>query len=56
MVQLFDLNVDREGAKNVSWAWISPFRGWGSPTVAFPGKFVYIACSSKFDIATSQSL
>ena len=31
-----------EGAKNVSWPWLSPLRGWGSLTMAFTGKFVYI--------------
>ena len=28
------------GAKNVSWPWLSPLRGWGSLTMAFIGKFV----------------
>ena len=31
-----------EGAKNVSWPWLFPLRGWGSLTMAFTGKFVYI--------------
>ena len=31
---------EREGAKNVSWSWLSPLRGWVSLTMAFPGKFV----------------
>ena len=31
-----------EGAKNVSWPWLSPLQGWGSLTIAFNGKFVYI--------------
>ena len=31
-----------EGAKNVSWPWLSPFRGWVSLTMAFTGKFVNI--------------
>ena len=30
------------GCKNVSWPWLSPLRGWGSLTMAFTGKFVYI--------------
>ena len=32
-----------EGAKNVSWPWLSPLRGWGILTMAFTGKFVYMA-------------
>ena len=32
-----------EGAKSVSWPWLSPLRGWGSVTMAFTGKFVYMA-------------
>ena len=32
-----------EGAKNVSWFWLSPLGGWGSPTMKFTGKFVYMA-------------
>ena len=28
---------------NVSWPWLSPLRGWGSLTMAFTGKFVYMA-------------
>ena len=31
-----------EGAKNVSWPWLSPLRGSGSLTMAFTGKFVHI--------------
>ena len=31
-----------EGAKNVSWSWLSPLRVWGSLTMAFTGKFIYI--------------
>ena len=34
--------MSAEGAKNVSLPWLSPFRGWGSLTMAFTGKFVYI--------------
>ena len=32
-----------EGAKNFSWPWLSPLRGWDSLTMAFNGKFVYMA-------------
>ena len=32
-----------EGAKLVSWLWLSLLQGWGSLTTAFTGKFVYIA-------------
>ena len=31
-----------EGAKNVSWPWLSPLCGWGSLTLAFLRKFAYI--------------
>ena len=31
-----------KGAKNVSWSWLSPLRVWGSLTMAFTGKFIYI--------------
>ena len=34
---------DIEGAKNVSWPWLSLLRGWGRLTMAFTDKFVYIA-------------
>ena len=34
--------MNNEGAKNVSWARLSPFRGWVSLTMAFTGKFVNI--------------
>ena len=29
-------------AKNVSWPWLSPLRGWGSLTMTSTCKFVYI--------------
>ena len=32
-----------EGATNVSWPWLSPLWGWGSLTIAFTSKFVYMA-------------
>ena len=35
--------MSAEGAKNVSWHWLSPLRGWGSLTMTFTGKFVYMA-------------
>ena len=25
-----------------SWPWVSPLQGWGSLTMAFTGKFVYL--------------
>ena len=34
--------MSAEGAKNVSWPWLSPLRRWGSLTMAFIGKFVCI--------------
>ena len=30
--------LSAEGAKNVSWPWLSPLRGWGSLTMALAGK------------------
>ena len=35
--------MSAEGAKNVSWPWLSPLRGWGSLTMTSTGKFVYKA-------------
>ena len=32
-----------EDAKNVSWPWLSLLRGWDILTMAFTGKFVYMA-------------
>ena len=29
--------MSAEGAKNVSWPWLSPLRGWGSLAMAFTG-------------------
>ena len=26
-----------------SWPWLSPLQGWGSLTMAFTGKFIYMA-------------
>ena len=31
-----------EGAKNVSWPWLSPLQGWGSLTMEVTGKFVHM--------------
>ena len=42
--------LSAEGAKNVSWTWLSPLRGWGSLTVAFTGEFVYIYIQTKIYI------
>ena len=43
-VKIFSANeiYIAEGAKNVSWPWLSPLRGWGSLTMTSTGKFVYI--------------
>ena len=32
--------LSAEGAKNVSWPWLSLLRGWGSLAMTFTGKFV----------------
>ena len=34
--------LSAEGAKNVSWPWLSPLQGWGSLTMTSTGKLVYI--------------
>ena len=34
--------LSAEGAKNVSWPWLSPPPGCGSLTMSFTGKYVYI--------------
>ena len=39
--------LSTEDAKNVSWPWLSPLRGWGSLTVAFTGKFEYILATNE---------
>ena len=39
--------LSAEDAKNVSWPWLSPPRGWGSLTVAFTGKFEYILATNE---------
>ena len=35
--------LSAEGAKNVSWPWLSKLRRWGSLTMTSTGKFVYMA-------------
>ena len=35
--------MSTKGVKNVSWAWISRLQGWGSLTMSFTGKFLYMA-------------
>ena len=35
--------LSAEGAKHVSWFWLSPLRGWGRLTMSLTGKFVYIS-------------
>ena len=35
--------LSEEGAKNISWLWLSPLQGWSSLTITFTGKFVYMA-------------
>ena len=37
------VSLSAEGAKNVSWSWLSPLRGWGSLTMLLTGKVVYMA-------------
>ena len=32
-----------EGARNVSWPWLSPLRGWRSLIITSTGKFLYMA-------------
>ena len=34
--------LSADAAKNISWPWLSPLRGWGSLTMAFTVKFVYM--------------
>ena len=41
-VLLLRVSLSAEDAKNVSWHWLFPLRGWGSLTVIFLGKIVYI--------------
>ena len=36
------VSLSAEGAKNVSWPWLSPLRGWVSLTMTSTGKFTYI--------------
>ena len=37
------LCASTEGARNVSWPWLSPYPRWGSLTTTSTGKFVYMA-------------
>ena len=37
--------LSAQGAKNVSWPWLSPLAGWGCLTMASTGKFVDICIS-----------
>ena len=41
-VSLFQVCLSAKGAKNVSWPWLSPIRGWGCLAMAFTAKFVYM--------------
>ena len=34
--------LSAEGAENISWPWLSLLRGWGSLTMTFTGKFVFV--------------
>ena len=36
----FRVGLSAEGAKNVSWFWLSSFRGWGSVNMTSTGKFL----------------
>ena len=36
------IDCQQRVAKNVSWPWLSPLRGWGSLAMAFSGEFLYI--------------
>ena len=40
LMSQFRVCLSAEGGKNVSWPWLSPFRGCVSLTMAFTGKFV----------------
>ena len=41
-MSLLQIGLSAEGTKNVSWPWLFPLKGWGSLTMAFTSKFVYI--------------
>ena len=43
--------LSAEGAKNVSWPWLSPLQGWGSLTMVFTGKFVQILRGNYHDLS-----
>ena len=42
-MSLLQVFLSAEGAKNVSWLWPSPLRGWGSLTMTSTGIFVCVA-------------
>ena len=42
LVSQLQVCLSAEGAINVSWPWLSLIRGWGSLTMAFTSKFIYI--------------
>ena len=37
--------IINRGCKNICRPWLSPFRGWGSLTMVFTAKFVFISAS-----------
>ena len=42
LVSQLQVCLSAKGAINVSWPWLSLIRGWGSLTMAFTSKFIYI--------------
>ena len=54
--------MSEEGAKNLSWLWLYPLRGWGSLTITFLGKFAFVVlseiyvCKIEEDIVTPSKL
>ena len=42
-MSLLRVFLSAEGAKDVSWFWLSPLRGWGSLTMTSTGIFVCMA-------------
>ena len=45
------VSLSTEGARKVSWSWISSLRGWGSPIITLLGKFEHVY-SSPFNRST----
>ena len=43
LVSDLQICLPAEGVKKVSWPWLSALRGWGSPNMAFSGKFKCMA-------------